>query len=57
MLTYQYRTCQDKVLGILEVIGGAAVTGGGEEFLVFSSQLFVEDEESANRNQREKSLQ
>jgi hypothetical protein len=55
MLTYKYRTCQDKLLGILEVIGWAAVRGGGEEF--FSSQLLVEDEEGANRNQREKSLQ
>jgi hypothetical protein len=42
---------------ILEVIGWAAVRGGGEEFLVFSSQLLVEDEEGANRNQRETSLQ
>jgi hypothetical protein len=42
MLTYKYRTCQDKLLGIWEVIGGAGVRGGGEEFLVLSSQLLVE---------------
>jgi hypothetical protein len=41
MLTYKYRTCQDKVMEILEVIGWAAVRGGGEE-------LLVEDEEGAN---------
>jgi hypothetical protein len=38
MLAYKYRTCQDKVEGYLEEIGGAGVSGVKR---VFSFQFLV----------------